>query len=828
MTKKIYPALLMLALGCVAYSQPKPYSSSEVYQKLKKLNVLGTVLYVAAHPDDENTSVISYLSNGELYRTAYLAATRGDGGQNLIGPEIREQLGIIRTQELLAARRTDGAQQFFSRANDFGYSKNSEETFNLWDKEEILADFVWVFRKFRPDVIITRFDDQPPNHGHHTASAILAREAFKLAADERAFADQLKYVEPWQPERIYWNTHPFFFTRRGEKFDTASYGQIPIGKYNPVLGKSYTEISALSRSMHKSQGFGSTGSRGERNDFLTQWEGSESLQPFEGIDTSWERVAGGKKVKPVIDGLLQKFDPSDPSSIYSDLLAVKAAIADHIQDDFWKKIKIKEVDDLIQAVTGLYVEIRANDYAFTPGDSIELTLEVVNRSGVGIDLKSINIQGLDIHEEVKIDLQENVRVNKILKAKIPLNMKYSNPYWLESEGPLGRYRVAEQLFRGLPENLPIFTSLLEFGLKEDGKSTRLEMNLPVVFKRNDPVDGEVHRPLVIQPPVMANVESASLIFSNAEIKQVQVRVIAGRDEVKGNLKLNLPDGWEASPSDKEISLKIKGEEQVFEFDITPPTGSSEGVVEAIITIDGSVFNQGKVVIEYDHIPTQTLFPKSSTRVVKLDLKKEGNSIGYIVGAGDDLPNNLSQIGYEVIFLEKDDVIAANLAQYDAVILGVRAFNTIDWLSYKNTELFEYVKNGGNVIVQFNTSHRLVTQDIAPFPLKLSRDRVAVEEAEVRMLAKKHDAVNKPNKISDEDFDNWVQERGLYFPNEWSEEFTPILSSNDPGEDPRNGGLLVAKYGEGYYVYSGYSWFRQLPAGVSGAYRLFANLISLGK
>ena len=828
MTQKIYPTLLLLAMSCVAYSQPKQPSSSEIYQKLKKLNILGTVLYVAAHPDDENTSVISYFANDELYRTAYLAATRGDGGQNLVGPQIREQLGIIRTQELLAARRTDGARQFFSRANDFGYSKNPEETFNLWNKDEILSDFVWVFRKFRPDVIVTRFDDKPPNHGHHTASAILAREAFKLAANEDAFPDQLKYVESWQPERIYWNTHPFFFTRRGEKFDTASYGQIPIGKYNSVLGKSYTEISALSRSMHKSQGFGSSGSRGERNDFLTQWEGSESIQPFDGIDTSWERAKGGRKVKPVVDELLDKFDPSNPSSVYTDLLAVKAAITDHVSDDFWKQIKIKEVDDLIQAVTGLYIEIRANDYAFTPGDSIELTLEAVNRSEASIELTTINIEGLDLSEDIGISMEENIRINKKWKVKVPSDMKYSNPYWLEEEGTLGRYTVKNQLLRGLPENPPVFTSSVGFGMKGGSKPLKMERSLPIVFKRTDPVDGEVYRPLTIQPVVMANVESASLIFSDAEAKRILVRVIAGRNGVKGSLKLNLPNGWKSSPSNLAISLNTKGEEQVFEFDITPPSGSSEGVVEAVVNIDGEIFNQGKVVIEYDHIPTQTLFPKSSTRVVKLNLKKKGNSIGYIVGAGDDLPNNLTQIGYEVALLEKDDVIAESLSKYDAVILGVRAFNTVDWLSYKNTELFEYVKNGGNVIVQFNTSHRLVTQDIAPFPLKLSRDRVAVEEAEIRMLATTHDALNNPNKISAKDFDNWVQERGLYFPNEWSEDFTPILSSNDPGEDPRNGGLVVAKYGDGYYVYSGYSWFRQLPAGVPGAYRLFTNLISLGK
>lgn len=829
MLRNLYLFALTLLVCFSGHSQSKKYSSSTILQDLKKLNVLGSVLYVAAHPDDENTAVIAYYANEALFRTGYLAATRGDGGQNLIGPEIREQLGIIRTQELLAARRVDGGRQFFSRANDFGYSKNPEETFNLWDKQEILSDFVWVFRKFRPDVIITRFDDQPPNHGHHTASAILAREAFKLSGDKNAFPEQLKHVDTWQPERIYWNTHPWFFMRRGVEFDTASYGKIPIGNYNPVLGTSYSEMSSISRTMHKSQGFGSTGSRGERDDYVTQWEGSESLQPFDGIDTSWGRVKGGEKVQPLVASLLSKFDPNDPSKILPELLKVKATIADNVKDDFWKKVKLKEVDNLILSITGTYLEIRANDFSFAPGDSIELSLEAVNRSSMPISLKSVKVLGLN--NAIDQELEANQLVSKTWTTIIS-NREYSNPYWLAQKGELGRYKVEDQLLRGLPENPPVFTAEVVLGLERGNWLSKeysgLKVELPVVYKTNDRVDGEVYRPVVIQPAVMANIESSSLIFSSTDPKEVSVRVIAGKDDTNGALKLEVPEGWSVSPSSVMIGLAEKNSESLHSFNITPPKNASEGVIRPVVVLVGEEgeFSLGRTIIEYDHIPTQTLFPKSETRVVKLDLKKRGEKVGYIMGAGDQIPESLEQIGYKVTLLEKDDVTVENLQKYQAVILGIRAFNTVDWLTYKNKDLFDYVKAGGNVIVQYNTVD-VKTKELAPYDLTISRDRVTVEEAEVRFLDKKHPVLNTPNKITSADFEGWVQERGLYFPGKWSSEFSPIISSNDPGEEPLEGGLLVAKYGEGYYVYTGYSWFRELPAGVAGAYRVFANLISLG-
>jgi len=350
-----------------------------------------------------------------------------------------------------------------------------------------------------------------------------------------------------------------------------------------------------------------------------------------------------------------------------------------------------------------------------------------------------------------------------------------------------------------------------------------------MFRRTDPVQGEVVQPITISPPVMVNIEGGVFVFGDDNMKTVNVRVVSGKDKgMEGRVSLNLPKEWKAIPGSVAFSLNRKGEEQVCSFQIIPPKTASEAWVQAEANVEGKTYTRGIVNINYDHIPRQVLYPQSKAKLVRIDLKKKGERIGYIAGAGDEIPQNLEAIGYKITYLEKEDVSADNLKQYDAVILGVRAFNTVDWLAYKNKDLFEYVKQGGTVIVQYNTSHRLVTNEIAPYDLKLSRDRVSVENAPVKIIAPDHPVVRGPNAISADDFENWVQERGLYFPSEWSDAFIPILESNDPGETPKKGGLLVAKYGRGYYVYSGYSWFRQLPAGVPGAYRIFVNLISLGK
>lgn len=821
---RICAALILLPAMLVAQA-PKKYNAAEIQELLEKLNVLGSVMYVAAHPDDENTQMIAYFANERKYRTAYMSATRGDGGQNLIGSEIRELLGLIRTQELLAARRTDGGQQFFSRANDFGYSKNSDETLNIWNKDEVLSDFVWNIRKFRPDIIVTRFAPEWGGHGHHTTSAILALEAFDITNDDSAYASQLDHVEAWQPERIFWNLSSWFFRNTDVEFDTAKFISLDIGEYNRLLGKSYNEISAESRSQHKSQGFGSTGSRGKDVEYLQLWKGSEAQNdPFEGINTTWSRVKGSEQVGINAQKAEDLFDPADPAAIVPYLIAAAKEL-EKSDDDFWKEIKLAEINTLIKACTGMYLEVKANEFASVPGDSVYISFEAINRSNVDMTIKDLRWNQLNLQpNSLNQQLKYNQPFNMDLSVKLPENLPYSQPYWLIDEASLGMYNVKDQLLRGLPENAPAVTA--EVTVEIDGYF--LDYELPLIYKRNDPVDGEVYRPFVITPPVFMNIKEKVYVMASGASKEVTVKVTAGKDNINGSAYLVLPEGWNAKPESFDFVMDIKGTEQEFVFDVIPPKTQSEGEVLAEVKMDGEVFNSSLTTIEYDHFPIQTLFSKSTAKVVNIDIVKRGQNIGYIMGAGDEIPASLRQIGYNVWEMNDEDITDENLAGLDAVIMGVRAYNTQARLKFHQNKLMNFVKNGGNMIVQYNTSRRVVVDNIAPYPLKLSRDRVTVEEAPVRILAPDHPVITGPNKITQADFDGWVQERGLYFPNEWDDKFVPILSSNDPGETPKDGGLLVAQYGEGYYIYSGYSWFRELPAGVSGAYRLFTNMISIGK
>ena len=824
--KKVLLTFVLISGIFVENLAQKPVSahSGEIVQRLKKLNVLGSVLYVAAHPDDENTRLISYLANGELYRTAYLSATRGDGGQNLVGPEIREELGIIRTQELLAARKIDGGEQFFSRANDFGYSKHPDETLNIWEKDKVLSDFVRVIRTFRPDVIITRFNIKPgTTHGHHTTSAMLAKEAFALAGDPKAYPDQLDHLEPWQPKKLFWNTSWWFYRRTGQKMDTTGLVQVNVGKYNPYLGKSYTEIAAESRSMHKSQGFGSTGSRGDEIEYLEQWEGEEDGSLFGSIPTTWDRVKGGELVQFHLTAARELYDPEDPYETLSSLYQAREELF-KIEDQFWKEIKLKEIDELVRLITGTYLEVVADDFSYVPGDSIKLEIEAISRMDFAPDLVSITFLPWKSSQAIDYSLRANEAYTADFNFLLPEDLSYTHPYWLQKEAGLGMYRVENKKLIGKPETPKPLKA--RFTLKWEDQY--LDFEQPIVYKRNDPVKGEVYRPLEITPPVMINLDASVLVFNGNSEKVIQTKIIAGKSNISGDLQLIAPKGWKISPEKVSINLGEKNEEKTLSFTVTAPENAEVATLKAVFTNKmGKKYSRGRTVIAYDHFPTQTLFPENNVKLVKLDLEKYGQKIGYIEGAGDAIPESLEQIGYQVTRLAKDDVTPENLGQFDAIVLGIRAFNTVDWLSFKNKDLFEYVENGGTLISQYNTSHRLVTEEVSPLPLKLSRDRVTVEEAPVRILAPDHKLMNFPNKITQEDFRDWVQERGLYFPDEWSEEFTPVLESNDPGEDPTQGGLLVAKYGEGYYIYSGYSWFRELPAGVPGAYRIFTNMISIG-
>ncbi|PWJ58653.1 GlcNAc-PI de-N-acetylase [Dyadobacter jejuensis] len=816
----------MATTGSRAQMPSKP-SSSKILQDIKKLNVLGNILYMAAHPDDENTNFIAYMANEKLYNTSYLALTRGDGGQNLIGPEIREQLGMIRTQELLQARRVDGGKQYFSRANDFGFSKNPKEVFTIWEKENLLADAVWVIRNVKPDVIVTRFPpDSRAGHGHHSASSILAEEAFDAAADPKRFPEQLQYVQPWQAKRLMWNISMWGITNRAEFIKNAKdYLKIDVGSYNVLLGKSYGEISAESRSMHKSQGFGTVGTRGISVEYLEHTKGEKTATDlFEGVNTTWTRVNGAGATSAMVDELVKKYDPASPSASVPALLQLRAKIGE-LPEGFWKTTKLNEVDEIIKNCLGLYLEAVAADFAYTPGEAMTVSVEAINRSPIQVSLQSLVFPFEGKDSTLALSLTNNASLSFDIKTKIPANKELSQPYWLREEiGYKGLFSVENQLEIGLPENPPAAT--VRFKLIVEGQSIPYEV--PVIFKKKDPVIGEVYQPLVITPPVYASINQQVYMFDEQKPKQVKVAIKAGKDHCEGMVQLDLPEGWRATPKTIPFTLKAKGAECTVEFELYPPKESQEIEIKALVKLEGKTYDQSLGIISYSHFPAQVFFPKAVAKAVKLDLVKKGNHIAYLMGAGDLVPESLRQIGYHVTILEDKDINAANLQQFDAVVVGVRAYNTNERMKHYQATLMDYVKNGGNLIIQYNTDRGLVMDELGPYPFELTRDRITVEGAEVRFLKTASPVLNSPNKITAKDFDNWVQERGLYFPQNWAPQYETVISSNDPDSPALDGGILMAKYGKGNYVYTSLSWFRELPAGVPGAYRVFVNLLSLGK
>ncbi|WP_425236841.1 PIG-L family deacetylase [Ulvibacterium sp.] len=827
----VFFAVLLLSPFKGHVQTAKNTSSSEIFQSLQKLNFLGSVLYVAAHPDDENTRLISYFANEKKARTAYLSLTRGDGGQNMIGAELRELLGVLRTQELLAARRIDGGEQIFSRANDFGYSKHPKETLKIWDENEVLADVVWAIRNFKPDVIVNRFDHRTPGttHGHHTSSAQLSVEAFDLTGDPKEYPEQLTYTETWQPKRLFFNTFWWFYGSREnfEKADKSKMLTADIGTYYPVLGVSNNEIASRSRSQHRSQGFGTLSVRGSENEYLELIKGTlpkDKTNIFEGVDTSWSRLEGGAAIGAILTQVEKTFNFMDPAEHIDGLLQAYELIQE-LKDDHWREIKSKEIKKLILDVTGLYLEASATESYTNPGESVEIDIEAINRSKVDVVLKSVSLSG-KMADKKDIVLKENQKFNFTLDLEVPKNTAYTSPYWLNKKGSLGMYSVEKQEWIGKPETPKPFEA--QFILDFNGNS--ISFQKPVVHRYSERDKGELYRPFEILPKATARLDDKVLIFANAEPKKIPITIKAHADNVEGEVQLCFSKGWTVEQEIKSFKIAKKGDEQTLVFSMIPPSYEDESYITPLVKIDGSEISKELVTISYDHIPTQSVLLPSEAKVVRLNIQKTGENIGYIMGAGDKVPESLEQIGYTVHLVDPKDITPENLKKFDALVVGIRAYNVVDELKFKQRYLLDYAKNGGNLIVQYNTSGRWDSQfpNIAPYPITLSRDRVTDENSNVEILAKNHPLVNFPNTITNDDFKGWVQERGLYFPNKWSGEFTPILSMNDQGEPKTNGSLIVAPYGKGHYIYTGLSFFRELPAGVPGAYKLFSNMLSLGK
>ena len=818
--RKIIVFLLLdffLATSFLRSQTPQTFNSSEIFLRLKKLNVLGTVLYVAAHPDDENSRLIAYLAKERLYRTGYLSMTRGDGGQNLIGDEQGVELGLIRTQEMLAARSVDGAEQFFTRAFDFGFTKSTEEALKIWDKEKILSDVVWVIRRFQPDVIITRFPEEfrTAFHGHHSASAVLAHEAFMAAANPNMFPEQFKYgVIPWQAKRLLWNTFSF-----GPNLNTTSEDQmkIDVGVYNAILGKSYGEIAAESRTNHKSQGAALTRTRGQAWEYFTMVAGENPEKDLmDGVVTSWKRIKGGEKVEYLVDQLITQYSLSNPEKSVPGLVAVYKAISE-LDEGYWKTQKLKEVQQLIEACSGLWLEATVHSAYAAQGDSLHVFISMTSREQVNIRLNGINIDGNGSTYNQPLDYNKNYSFTE--NFIVPENKPITQPYWLVEEMSPGSYNVKDQSLIGDAQTKPAYDAQIRLTIE----GQEFTIHRPVQYKYTHPVRGELYEPFTILPDITGRFDPETIIFTSDTEKEFDVQT---RNQSTRNIDFKV-----SLTRISDISFKNEGNSQnaTFSYSAEPLKKESAVFYSSLVRDENGKPDSLKELktISYDHIPRIDYFRDSKAKFVITDVRIEGTKIGYIDGAGDKVPEALQQMGYEVIFLKEKDILPGNLRQFDAIIAGVRAYDVHDWLFSKYDVLMNYVNEGGNLIVQYNRNNLGSTKiKIGPYPFAIANIRVTDEKAKVSFLQPTHPVLNYPNKISDKDFDGWIQERGIYFAGETDPNYQAVFSMHDPGESGQNGSLIVADYGKGKFVYTGLVFFRELPAGVPGAYRLMANIIAL--
>jgi LmbE family N-acetylglucosaminyl deacetylase len=831
--------LALAGLCCMcfepAFAQRELSGSAQARLALDRLNVVGSVLMIAAHPDDENTALLAYLARGRKVRTGYLSLTRGEGGQNLIGSEQGDALGIIRTQELLAARRIDGAEQFFTRAIDFGFTKTPQETFEKWGREKILGDVVWVIRRFRPDVIILRFSGTPRDgHGQHQASAILGREAFTAAADPKQFPEQLKWVQPWQAKRLMWNPAAFTKQQREEAEKMPHHITVDPGDYDPVLGHSYNEIAGMSRSMHRSQGMGAAERKGSAKDYLVTQAGPVAEHDiFDGIDISWNRVAGGAPLGGMLAEAARSFDPENPVKIVPLLLKADKLI-DTLHDP-WVDLKRKDLSNAIALCSGLWLDATSDKYAVTPGGALKFSATALNREHLAVQVKSVDVEGVapaTTKDKFGGVLPYNDPKVYTLTASVPAHQALTQPYWLVEPKQGDTYTVPNQLDVGLPENPPLFDAHFHLSIE----SQDVEVVRPVLYRYIERAQGELTRPVIVEPPVSLQWSESALLFPSGSPKTVALQVKANVPGAAGKVRIQMPPGWRVSASSDGFHLNAVGEQCEVSFQITPPSNDAQGVLEASAQVGDQTVTTSMETINYPHIPVQVLFPPADAKLVRADVRLLSKTIGYVMGAGDEVPRALEQLGADVVLLGSDDLASSNLSRFDAIVTGVRAYNVRADLRANESRLLDYVKNGGTVVVQYNVAEggnpfggdTSLLANIGPYSITTGRERVTVEDAPVQLPNPTSPLLHQPNEITSHDFDGWIQERGLYFASKWDEHYKPLFEIHDPGQKPQTGSTLYARYGKGGYVFTALSWFRELPAGVPGAFRIFANFLSAGK
>lgn len=796
--------LLLLTLSETSVAQRQLAGAARTRLAVERLNVLGSLLMIGAHPDDENTALLAYFARGRHIRTAYLALTRGEGGQNLIGSEQGALLGVIRTQELLAARRIDGAEQFFTRAIDFGFSKSAEEALSLWGRERILADVVWVIRRFQPDVIVLCSSPTASGgHGHHQASGILGLEAFTAAGDPKRFPEQLRWVQPWQAKRLLQQMY------RGGTGEMPGALTVDTGEYNPWLGYSYAEIAGMSRSMHRSQGFGTAERRGAQRNFLVAMAGEPASQDvFDGIETGWNRVPGGAEAGRLLAEAARLLDPGQPAKIIPLLAKARPLVA--ALKHPWAARKLEELDEAMALCAGLWLDAAADRQSAVPGSKLTVRATALNRSRAPLRLAGVGLQSC-CEAAGGAELRYNQPETRELSWEVPPEQAYSEPYWL-AEPPGGfTYRIPDQMLVGVAENPPVLVARFRIGYQDQ----ILELARPVLYRYVDRVEGEQTRSLAIVPPATLRLPVEAYVFAGGEARRIEVEVRSNVAGAAGEVRLELPPQWRAQPAARPFQLSEAGEQTTVAFEVTPPAASGTGVVEAVASITA---------------PPQKRQPRARAGLTRVEVRTLAKRIGYVMGAGDEVPEVLRQLGCEVRLLEADELARGDLSRFDAIVTGVRAYNVRADLRANQARLLDWVERGGTLLVQYNVPDFGGAQGLGrlgPYPFTLSRERVTREDAPVSFPNPDSPLLKRPNVITAADFEGWVQERGLYFAGQWDPRYQSLLESHDPGEPPRPGGTLYTRYGNGAYVFTAYAWFRQLPAGVPGAVRVFANLLSAG-
>ena len=817
--------LLLVCSLAPAFAQRPLTGSAKIQLSLERLQTVGNVLMIAAHPDDENTALLAYFARGRHLRTAYLSLTRGEGGQNLIGSEQGELMGVIRTQELLAARRVDGAEQFFSRAIDFGFSKTAAETLAKWDREKVLGDVVYHIRSFQPDVIVLRFSGTPRDgHGQHQASSLLGREAFAAAADPARFPDQK--LKPWKAKRLLLNVAAFTPQMQAEAEKMPDKISLDLGVYDPITGLSFGEVAAISRSQHRSQAMGAREDRGAQKNYFINLAGEPATGDLlAGIDTTWARVPGGAETAKLLAAALAAFNPRQPHAIVPTLLAARRAMAPLPHPAV--PAQLRTLDETIADCLGLFVDASADKYYAVPGAPLNVRLLAINRSPVAVSWNSATILAPQtINKPLLAGNNEVVAAT----VQVPASQPFTRQYWLARPRLETMYSIADQTVLADAEQPAALAA--RFQLTVAGES--LELTRPVWHRYTDRIYGELTRPLVFTPPATVSLSEKSYLFATAQPREVSLQITAMQPRANGIARLRVPAGWSVQPAAQPFSLADAAEQTTVKFQVTPPARESTASLEAAVEVDGREFSLSMGSVEYPHIPPQAVFSEAKAKAVRVDVQTLSRKVGYVMGAGDEVPQALRQLGCEVTLLSAGDLATGNLQQFDAIVTGVRAFNTRADLRANIQRVYDFAAAGGTVLVQYNVveggfwgGNPKILEKAGPYPFTTANERVTVEEAPVEFLAT-HPLLQKPNRITNKDFEGWVQERGLYFASRFDERYTSLFTMNDPGEKPLQGGTLYAPIGKGAYVFSPLSWFRQLPNGVPGAFRIFANLLSAGK